>query len=49
MFHNYFFITGKFTNHKDCESPTHQSDICIYYFVSILKCVLMFYYFQFIS
>ena len=36
------------TNHKDYESPTHNSDICINYFVSIFPCVLMFYYFRFI-
>ena len=36
------------TNHKDYESPAHDSDICIIYFVFIFQCILMYYYFRFI-
>ena len=35
-------------NHKDYESTTQSSDICIDYFVFIFQCVLMFYYVRFV-
>ena len=45
---NFFlFFTGQWET-KDYESPTHNSDIIINYFVFIFQCVLMFYHFWFI-
>ena len=43
----FFFFTGQWET-KDYESPTHNSDIIINYFVFIFQCVLMFYHFWFI-
>ena len=41
------FFTGQWET-KDYESPTHNSDIIINYFVVFFQCVLMFYHFWFI-
>ena len=47
LFHNYFFIMGKWQT-INYEPSTHNSVICINYFVSIFHYVLISYYFQFI-
>ena len=43
-----FLYHRQMTNHKDYESPAHNSDICINYFIFIFQCILMYYYFRFI-
>ena len=43
-----FLYHRSMANHKDYESPAHDSDICIIYFVFIFQCILMYYYFRFI-